>query len=90
MDLTKLKDGLPYVYVYNIKALDVVNGQNVLRNPLLEIEEIKTVVYEQKVDVLIFDFLERVGNNLCLLHTIFSNWLLVYHYSLRSNNVYFI
>lgn len=52
---------LPYVYVYNIKLISVENGHNNFLNPVFKIDEIKKAIDEQKIDVLIIDFLDRAS-----------------------------
>lgn len=62
MDIQILKEGLPYVYVYNIQLsfFDERNGIRTFPMTELSVDAIKEVVEKQQVDVLIFDFAEKV------------------------------
>lgn len=60
-----LREGLPYIYVYNIKISEY-HKRNISHTfPMTELnfDVIKQVVDEEKVDVLVFDFYEKVRNS---------------------------
>lgn len=63
IEMQRLREGLPYVHMFNISLHHVVNGQRQLINLLEDYEEnIKTLVSEENIDVIVFDFLQRVRN----------------------------
>lgn len=59
-DIKSLTLGLPYVYVYNIKLVEYASKPIFFYDPLPLLDEIKKIIGEQNVDVLIVDFLDRV------------------------------